>query len=75
MTFHTLRHSFASRLAQAGVHQAIIKEILGHASLQMTDRYVHPDESMKHAAVASLERLQQAEVVSLEERKGANLQG
>ncbi len=69
VTFHTLRHTFGTRLAQAGVHQATIKEILGHASLQMTDRYVHPDQEMKQRAIEALSSLRTAQVVRLERDK------
>lgn len=41
VSFHTLRHTFASRLAQAGVSVKAIQELLGHGSLQVTMRYAH----------------------------------
>jgi integrase len=40
-TFHTLRHTFATRLAQAGVNLYAIKELLGHESIKTTERYAH----------------------------------
>lgn len=54
VVFHSLRHTFATRLAARGVHPAVIKEILGHSSMQQTDVYVHPDDRSKHMAVQSL---------------------
>ncbi len=39
--FHTLRHSFASALAQKGVSLYIIKELLGHEDLATTQIYSH----------------------------------
>lgn len=39
--FHSLRHSFASNLAQKGVSLYIIKELLGHSSIQTTEIYSH----------------------------------
>jgi len=41
VTFHTLRHTFASRLAQAGVPLNTIRELLGHGTMVMTMRYAH----------------------------------
>jgi site-specific recombinase XerD len=39
--FHTLRHSFASNLAQRGVSLYTIKELLGHTSISTTEIYSH----------------------------------
>lgn len=38
---HTLRHSFASRAARAGIPPFYVKEILGHADMDMTAYYSH----------------------------------
>ena len=40
-TFHTLRHTFASWLIQAGVPIAEVQQYLGHQSDHMTRRYAH----------------------------------
>jgi site-specific recombinase XerD len=39
--WHDLRHTFASRLAMAGVPLRFIAELLGHRTLAMTMRYPH----------------------------------
>lgn len=41
VTFHTLRHTSCSRLAQAGVDILAIAEHAGHRTLAMTRRYSH----------------------------------
>ncbi|HMX24608.1 MAG TPA: site-specific integrase [Blastocatellia bacterium] len=38
---HTMRHSFASRAARAGIPPFYVKEILGHADMDMTAYYSH----------------------------------
>lgn len=59
VTFHTLRHTFASRLAQAGVPLNTIRELLGHGSMQMTMRYAHlaPNNLRDAVSVLSAPRL------------------
>ncbi len=52
VTFHTLRHTYASMLVQAGVDIYHVKELLGHSSIALTERYSHLSESsLKQAAL------------------------
>lgn len=39
--FHDLRHTFATRLAQAGIDLYMISRLLGHKDIKMTQRYAH----------------------------------
>jgi integrase len=41
ITFHDLRHTFASRWVMNGGDQYKLQRILGHQSIQMTQRYAH----------------------------------
>ena len=38
---HLLRHTFATRYLQAGGNALALKQLLGHSSLKMVDRYIH----------------------------------
>jgi len=49
VTWHTLRHTFISRLMMAGVDVRTVMELAGHKSISMTMRYAHlaPGHSAK----------------------------
>ena len=55
--FHTLRHTFASWLAIQGTPILTIKELLGHQSLAMTERYSHLSPGQKQDAVNGIEAM------------------
>ncbi|MGE5762829.1 MAG: tyrosine-type recombinase/integrase [Mycobacterium leprae] len=38
---HRLRHTYGTELAAAGIDVLVLRELMGHASLQTTGRYVH----------------------------------
>ena len=52
---HTLRHTCASRLVNAGIDLYVIKEWLGHSSIQITERYAHLSPTKLSEAVKALE--------------------
>jgi integrase len=52
---YDLRHTFATRAAEAGVDVLTLAAILGHTTVQMTSRYVHPTDVHKAEAAKKLE--------------------
>ena len=52
--FHDLRHTIASRLKRAGIHETEIQRLLGHKTLAMTDRYINVKVEQLRAALAVL---------------------
>jgi integrase len=55
--FHSLRHSFISRLANAEVPADVRKQLVGHSSDDIHRRYVHLDLSLQTKAIAGLSSL------------------
>ena len=49
-----MRHTFASRLVESGVDLITVKELLGHSTVKVTERYTHPNQSIKKEAVELL---------------------
>ena len=52
---HALRHTCASRLVNGGVDLYVVKEWLGHSSIQITERYAHLNPTKLVQAVEVLE--------------------
>ncbi|MFA6428053.1 MAG: tyrosine-type recombinase/integrase, partial [Candidatus Buchananbacteria bacterium] len=44
LSAHSLRHGFATYLAEGGANPAAIQILLGHESLDTTTRYVHASD-------------------------------
>jgi integrase len=53
---YDFRHTFATRMAQAGVDLATIAAILGHSSLRIVQKYVHPTAEHKRHAMQTYEQ-------------------
>ena len=56
-TPHTLRHSWATHMLEAGVNVRLLQRWLGHSSLQTTLRYAHLTRSQESVAEEALERV------------------
>jgi integrase len=49
--FHDLRHTFATRLGDAGCNATTIARLLGHSNIQMSMRYTHASDDSLRSAV------------------------
>jgi site-specific recombinase XerD len=57
VSVHTLRHSYATHLLEAGVNLRLIQQYLGHSSLGTTMVYLHLTTASQEQAVARIEAL------------------
>ncbi len=55
--FHDLRHTFATRLAQAGIDLYMISKLLGHKDIKMTQRYSHHCPDSLRSGVEVLDKI------------------
>jgi integrase len=59
VVFHTLRHTYASWMVQNGEDLYTVKELLGHSTLAMTERYSHlAKDNLKNAVKRFEDRFQ-----------------
>ena len=56
-SFHSLRHTFVSFAANAGVPLPVVQSIVGHTSTAMTRHYYHENEEVLRQAVAAIPSL------------------
>ena len=54
-SIHSLRHSYATHLLEAGVNLRLLQQYLGHASLKTTARYLHLTDAGQQAAIAKID--------------------
>jgi integrase len=65
---YDLRHTYASRAVMAGVDLPTLGALLGHTTIQMTMRYVHPAEEHKREAAGKIENFKAMSAIKLAEK-------
>jgi integrase len=66
---YDLGHTFATRAVAPGVDPRTFSVILGHTSIQMTMRFVHPAEEQKRFAAGKVETFRFAGMVEAMEKR------
>ncbi len=61
VTTHTLRHSFATHLLEAGTNIRVVQKLLGHADVKTTEIYTHVLQQNLGAVTSPLDTLGMAE--------------
>jgi len=59
--FHDLRHTFGTRLLERGVDIRTVRDLMGHYSITVTERYTHTNDNRKRKAVELLSRKSEEE--------------
>lgn len=54
VTFHSLRHTATSLLKNAGVSEAVARDVIGHESAAISRHYTHIDQGATRKALAKL---------------------
>jgi integrase len=61
---YDLRHTFATRAVASGTDLPTLSTLLGHTSIQMTIRYVHPAAEQKRMAIEKFERFRAEGIIN-----------
>lgn len=68
--WHALRHTFGTELANKGAPVHLIRELMGHKSIETTLRYMHTNRDQKRAAIRSLDTSPRGSGVAVDPKAG-----
>jgi integrase len=61
---YDLRHTFATQAVASGTDLPTLSSLLGHASILMTMRYVHPAAEQKRGAIEKFEKFRSEGIIN-----------
>ncbi len=70
---YDLRHTFASRLTEAGVSPIFVAQIMGHSSPSILQTYAKAIDEYRRSAISKLEALREMHAVRSEGQNDHNL--
>lgn len=62
---HSLRHTFGTRLGESGADAFTIMKLMGHSSVLVSQRYVHPSPESVELAFEGLTKLNKKKVTTV----------
>ena len=65
LRLYDLRHTYLTRLGEAGADAFTIRKMAGHSSILTSQRYVHPTPERVEQAVSRLEEYNRRKVAEL----------
>jgi integrase len=70
---HSCRHTFGTQLGEAGADAFTIMKLMGHSTVTMSQKYVHPSPELLETAMNRLEALNQSKAQTPKRGVGTNL--
>jgi len=67
---HSLRHTYGTRLGEAGADAFTIMRLMGHSTVTVSQRYVHPSPESMERAVSRLEAFNAVEAKKVVKESG-----